>query len=329
MNVTVADIKIGLDMMGGDNAPLEAVKGLKLYFTDNPDAHTVVCIGKEEEIKPLLETYGLAGHDKVQVVHAPEVIGFNEHPTKALKEKPHSSIVIGFHLLATGRIDAFASAGSTGAMLVGSMYVLKVIPGVSRPTIPTYLPHLDGSTGLLLDVGLNSDCKPEHLNQFAILGSLYAQHILDIAQPSVGLLNVGEEEGKGNILAQGAFPLLRENAAIKFIGNVEGRDIFKNKADVIVCDGFTGNVVLKMAESIFEIAVHQKLHHDPFFRRFHYENYGGTPVLGVDRPVIIGHGISNDKAFHHIILQAESMISSGLCQKIEQAFASIAYGENK
>ncbi|WP_447641802.1 MULTISPECIES: phosphate acyltransferase PlsX [Chitinophagaceae] len=316
-------IKIGLDMMGGDHAPLEAVKGLKLYFENNDKSQTVVCIGKENELKPLLEEYGLAETPAIQIVDAPDVIGFHEHPTKALKEKPRSSIAVGFYLLSSGKIDAFASAGSTGAMMVGAMYTLKTIQGILRPTIPTFIPRLDGSTGLLLDVGLNSDCKPEYLNQFGILGNLYAQHILNIEKPSVGLLNVGEEEGKGNNLAQATYPLLKENAHIRFIGNVEGRDVFNPKADVIVCDGFTGNVILKMAESIYEMAVHRKVEKDAFFASFHYENYGGTPILGIDKPVIIGHGISNDKAFRNIIEQAEKMTSSQLCQKIEKEFASL------
>lgn len=311
-------------MMGGDYAPLEAVKGLKLYFENNGNPQAVVCIGKENEIRPLLEEHRLADHPHVQIVDAPDVIGFNEHPTKALKEKPKSSISVGFHLLSTGKIDAFASAGSTGAMMVGAIYSLKTVPGILRPTIPTFIPRLDGSTGLLLDVGLNSDCKPEYLNQFGILGSLYAQHILNIQNPSVGLLNVGEEEGKGNNLAQATYPLLKENQHIHFVGNVEGRDFFKSKADVIVCDGFTGNIILKMAESIYEMAVHRKVEKDAFFASFHYENYGGTPILGIDKPVIIGHGISNDKAFRNIIEQAEKMASSQLCEKIEKAFASLS-----
>lgn len=310
-------------MMGGDHAPLEAVKGLKLYFENNTDPQAVVCIGKEEEIQPLLQEYGLSENSLVKIVDAPDVIGFNEHPTKALKEKPKSSIAVGFYLLSSGKIDAFASAGSTGAMMVGAMYTLKTIPGILRPTIPTFIPRLDGSTGLLLDVGLNSDCKPEYLNQFATLGSLYAQNMLNIPNPTVGLLNVGEEEGKGNNLAQATYPLLKENTHIHFVGNVEGRDIFKSKADVITCDGFTGNVILKMAESIYEMAVHRKVEKDEFFASFHYENYGGTPILGIDKPVIIGHGISNGKAFRNIIEQAEKMASSQLCEKIEQEFASL------
>jgi len=171
-----------------------------------------------------------------------------------------------------------------------------------------------------LDVGLNADCKPEHLNQFATLGSLYAKHILNIDEPQVGLLNVGEEEGKGNILAQAAYTLLKENNIIRFTGNVEGRDIFNAKADVIVCDGFTGNIILKMAESIFDIAKARNLHSDEYLSRFQYDNYGGTPVLGVSKPVIIGHGISNDTAFMNMLFLAEKMLATNFCNTIKQAF---------
>lgn len=254
-------------------------------------------------------------------MHAPEVIGYHEHPTKALREKQKSSIAIGFHLLATGKIDAFISAGNTGAMLVGSMFSIKAIEGVLRPTIATIVPKISGKTGLLLDVGLNADCKPEQLNQFAELGSLYCQHILNIEQPKIGLMNVGEEEGKGNLLAQATFPLLKENTRINFVGNIEGRNVFDDKSDVILCDGFTGNVLLKMAESIYDLTQERGIN-DTYFNRFHYQNYGGTPVLGVAKPVIIGHGISKAESFKNMILVAEKMIESDLCGKITEQFRS-------
>jgi len=312
-------MNIGLDMMGGDFAPLEAVKGILLYLNNPVDSVNIYCIGDENLVQPLVKEYQLSSPN-LHFVHAPETIGYHEHPTKALKEKQKSSIAIGFHLLATGKIDAFISAGNTGAMLVGAMFSIKAIEGVSRPTIATIMPKLNGQTGVLLDVGLNADCKPEVLNQFALLGSLYAEHVLGIQNPSVGLLNVGEEEGKGNILAQATYPLLKENNQIRFIGNIEGRDFFNDKADVMVCDGFTGNIVLKMAESFYDIAKERNLSNDAYLNRFHYENYGGTPVLGVAKPVIIGHGISNDKAFPNMIALAEKMISSDICNKMATSF---------
>lgn len=307
-------MKIGIDMMGGDFAPLEAIKGIQHYFEDG--RATIVMVGDEKKIRLLLSEYPLP-QNSFSIVHAPEVIGMHEHPTKALREKQKSSIAAGFHLLATEKTDAFISAGNTGAMLVGSLYALKPIEGVLRPTISTIIPKENGGTGLLLDVGLNSDCKPEHLNQFAIMGSVYAQNILGIENPRVALLNIGEEEGKGNLLAQATYPLLKENKQIRFVGNIEGRDVFLDKADITVCDGFTGNIILKLAESLFEITHRKHIKHE-YFERFNFENYGGTPVLGISRPVIIGHGISKGKAFKNMIALAEKMIEKDIMQKLKK-----------
>jgi phosphate acyltransferase len=312
-------MNIGLDMMGGDFAPAEAVKGVQL-FSKQFTTVNIFCIGDEALVKPLFGD-SLASSPNLHFIQASQIIGYNEHPTKALKEKPNSSISIGFHLLATGKIDAFISAGNTGAMLVGAMFSIKVIEGVLRPTIATIVPKLSGKTGLIADVGLNADCKPEHLNQFAILGSLYAKNIMGIDSPTIGLINIGEEEGKGNILTQAAYPLLKENKQLQFIGNIEGRDFFNDKADVMVCDGFTGNVVLKMAETLYDVAKARNLENDEYFNRFHYENYGGTPVLGVAKPVIIGHGISSDIAFKNMLILAEKMIATNVCGKMKDAFS--------
>jgi glycerol-3-phosphate acyltransferase PlsX len=313
-------MNIGLDMMGGDFSPLEAVRGVQLYLNSSPAPATLFLIGDEEQLNPLLKEYGIPAQ-AVKVVHAPEVIGMNEHPTKALKEKQRSSIAVGFHLLGTGKTDAFISAGNTGAMLVGAIYTIKPIEGIQRPTISTVLPKDNGGTGVLLDVGLNADCKPENLNQFALLGSLYAQHILGIARPRVGLLNVGEEEGKGNLLAQAAYPLLKENGQIHFIGNIEGRDLLTDKADVMVCEGFTGNVILKLAESLYDITQEKQATHE-YFKRFDFEIYGGTPLLGVTKPVIIGHGISHGRSFVNMILLAQKMIETDLLGKMKESFLS-------
>jgi glycerol-3-phosphate acyltransferase PlsX len=299
---------IGLDMMGGDFAPLEAVKGVLQYLGEqNADANLVL-IGNKDQMDPLLVEHQIP-NNRIKVVHAEELIDMHEHPTKALKEKKKSSIAIGFHLLATGKTEAFISAGNTGAMLVGALFSIKAIEGVLRPTISSIIPKENGTTGILLDVGLNADCKPEQLNQFAVMGSVYAQLILGIDSPRVGLLNVGEEEGKGNILAQATYPLLKENKHINFIGNIEGRDLFMDKADVMVCEGFTGNVILKLAESLYEISHSQQLTNE-YFDRFNFENYGGTPVLGVAKPVVIGHGISRAKSFKNMIRVAQKMIET-------------------
>jgi len=306
---------IGLDMMGGDFAPLEAVKGALEYLELGDQQATLVFIGDESKLEPLLAEYKIP-EDKIKIVHAEQAIDMHEHPTKALKEKQRSSIAIGFQLLAAGNIDAFISAGNTGAMLVGALFSIKALEGVLRPTISTIIPKENGGTGLLLDVGLNADCKPEQLNQFAIMGSVFAQTILGIESPKVGLMNVGEEEGKGNILCQATYPLLKENKHINFIGNIEGRDVFMDKADVMVCEGFTGNIILKLAESLYDITQSKKIQHE-YFDRFNFENYGGTPVLGVNKPVIIGHGISQAKSFKNMIVLAQKMIDKNVMQRMK------------
>jgi glycerol-3-phosphate acyltransferase PlsX len=313
-------ITIGLDMMGGDYAPLEAVKGVALFLAENAEDVQLVLIGDEEKIKAEIAANHLP-EARYKIVHAPQVIEMHEHPTKALKEKQQSSIAVGFHLLSTGKMDAFISAGNTGAMMVGALFSIKAIEGVIRPAIGAYMPRETGKLGLLVDVGLNADCKPENLNQFAVLGSLFAEHILNIPNPKTGLVNLGEEEGKGNLLAQAAYPLLKENRSINFIGNIEGRDILVDKADVMVCDGFTGNVVLKLAESIHDIAKRRNIK-DEHFDRFNFESYGGVPVLGVAKPVIIGHGISGSKAFMNMIKIAARMIETDLSQKIKDSFSA-------
>jgi glycerol-3-phosphate acyltransferase PlsX len=310
-------MNIALDMMGGDFAPEELVKGVRDYISEKTSAE-VSLIGDELQLKSLLAKYQIPT-SSYRIVPSTEVIGMDEHPLKALKGKPNSSIAIGFELLASGKTDAFISAGNTGAMLIGSLYTIKPIEGIQRPTIGTIVPMENGATGLLLDVGANADCKAEHLNQFATLGSLYAKHILGIDTPRVGLINIGEEEGKGNVLAQATYPLLKANDQIHFVGNVEGRDIFLDRADVLVCEGFTGNVILKLAESLHGIMDRQKIQ-NKYFDRFNFEDYGGTPVLGVNKPVIIGHGISRAKAYKNMLLLAQKMISTQLLEKMAAAF---------
>jgi len=306
-------MNIGIDMMGGDFAPVEVLKGIQEYYSDAHTGHLFL-FGDEDKITALLTGYALPANN-FTIVHAPEVISMHDHPARALKEKSRSSISAGFQSLAGGIIDAFISAGNTGAMLVGSLYALKPIEGVLRPSISTIIPKENGATGLLLDVGLNTDCKPEMLNQFAVMGSVYAQTIVGIESPRVALINIGEEEGKGNLLSQAAYQILKNNAHINFVGNIEGRDIFLDKADVMVCDGFTGNIILKLAESLFEITGRKGIQHE-YFDRFNFENYGGTPVLGVSKPVIIGHGISKCRAFKNMILLAQKMIKKDVVHKL-------------
>lgn len=312
-------MNIALDMMGGDYAPLETIKGVKLFLSENNKYDVdLTLIGDENKLFPLINEYEITA-DNITVVHASEVIEMQEHPTKALKEKQQSSISIGFHLLASGKTDAFISAGNTGAMMVGSLYSIKAITGVARPAIGAYIPGEDGKLSLLVDVGLNADCKPENLAQFALLGSLFSKYILNDENPRVALINVGEEEGKGNILCQAAYPLLKENQRINFIGNVEGRDLLMGKAEIYICDGYTGNVILKFAESIYDIVQKRKID-DEYFNRFNFEMYGGVPVLGVNKPVIIGHGISTAGAFNNMILMAKKMIEQDFIEKIKKNF---------
>jgi len=304
--------------MGGDFAPSATVKGAILALQEMPKDSRVVLIGDEALISDELQKEN-ADIKTFDIVHAPDVIGMAEHPAKAFTKKPQSSISVGFHLLKNGEIDGFASAGNSGAMLVGSFYTIKAIIGVIRPSITSVLPKENGSVGLILDVGINVDCKPDVLYQFGILGSLYAEHVYGVKNPKVALLNIGEEEGKGNLLTQSTYQLMKDSEDFNFVGNIEGRDLFNDTADVIVCDGFTGNVVLKQAEAFYGMTRKRGIE-DEYFARFNYENYGGTPVLGVNGTVVIGHGISNGKAIKNMIMHTAEVIQANLSEKIKQAF---------
>jgi len=310
-------MKIGLDIMGGDFAPKATVLGAILAYKELPDSKLVLIGDKEAALKILAENGESA--DNFEFVNTTEVIGMGEHPTKAIVQKPDSSISVGFKMLKEGQIDAFSSAGNTGAMLVGSMFSVKTIPGVSRPAMTTIVPKLKGGLGILLDVGANADCKAENMVQFGILGSLFAKLIYGIENPRVGLINIGEEEEKGNLLCQASYPLMKETSLFNFTGNVEGRDLFSNHADVYVCDGFTGNVVLKLAESFYVISL-KKAIKDDFFDRFNYEQYGGSPILGVNAPVVVGHGISSPLAIKNMVLLSKNMVETKLVDQIKQAF---------
>jgi glycerol-3-phosphate acyltransferase PlsX len=311
-------MKIGLDIMGGDYAPkatiLGAIEACKALSSD----HKLVLIGDQEVALKLLQENNFSP-DHFEFVHTTEVIDMGEHPTKAIARKPNSSINVGFQLLKEGKIEAFSSAGNTGAMLVGSMFSVKTIPGVIRPAMITIAPKLKGGLGILLDVGANADCKPDNLLQFGILGSLFASSIYNMENPRVALMNIGEEEEKGNLLLQATYPLMKDTELFNFVGNVEGRDVFGDLADVIVCDGFTGNVILKMAESFYVITLKKGIK-DEFFDRFNYEQYGGSPILGINASVVVGHGISSPEAIKNMVLLSKDMVESGLINKIRHAF---------
>jgi glycerol-3-phosphate acyltransferase PlsX len=311
-------MKIGIDILGGDFAPEANISGAVLAKRELPSDVQLVLLGDREQISSGLSLLG-ENPDNYEIVHAPDLITMHDHPTRAIPQKPQSSIAVGFDLLASKEIQAFASTGNTGAMLVGSIYKINTIPGVIRPCITSSLPAIDGSKTILLDVGSNADCKADVLYQFAVLGSLYAMNVYGVETPRVALLNIGEEESKGNLLTLAAHKLMAESDEINFIGNLEGRDLFLGKADVIVCDGFTGNIVLKEAEGIYTL-MKQRGISDPYFDRFNYENYGGTPILGVKGNVIIGHGISNDIAVKNMILHSFEVARSGLASRVNEAF---------
>ena len=311
-------MKIALDAMGGDFAPQAAVAGALLAAEQLAGRATIVLIGQEDAVRPLLQAAG-APSSALEFVHASQVIEMGEHPAKAFQHKLDSSIAVGYKMLLEGQVEAFCSAGNTGAMLVGAMFTVKAVPGVLRPAIANFLPKLDNGVGILLDVGANAECKPEMLEQFGELGSLYAQYVLGIARPKVGLMNIGEEEGKGTPITQAAYQLLKTNSQIEFIGNIEGRDLFNDKADVIVCDGFTGNIILKMAESIYD-AMDSKSLHDPFFDKFNYEAVGGSPILGINDNAIIGHGRSTPRAIANMLMQGFTMAGSGIVDQIKATF---------
>ncbi|MDY0344300.1 MAG: phosphate acyltransferase PlsX [Lentimicrobium sp.] len=315
-------MKIGLDVMGGDFAPDAAISGALLAAVALSGEDQIVLIGNRQIILEGLSARGIA-EDRFDIVHAPDIIGMGEHPTHAIIRKPKSSISIGFKLLKQRKIHAFASAGSSGAMLVGSIYSIDTVQGVIRPCTFAMLPQENGGLSLLIDVGTNPDAKPDVMYQFGLLGSLTAKSVYGIKNPRVGLLNIGHEEGKGNLLVQASFQLMKTSNDFNFIGNIESRDLFRNKADVIVCDGFTGNILLKNIEGLYRMMSKHGLK-DEYFDRFNYENYGGTPILGINGTVIVGHGISNDVAIKNMIFLARDVYQAKLSRKIKRALSQVS-----
>ena len=311
-------MRVALDAMGGDFAPGATVAGAVLALEELSDNDQLVLVGNQTAIKEQLEHHSEAT-SRFEIVHADEVIGMDEHPTKAFSQKPTSSISVGFKLLQEKSIDAFCGAGNTGAMHVGAMFSVKPCQGIIRPAIAGFAPRENGSYGVILDVGANADVKPEILVQFGQIGSLYAQHVFGIEQPKVALINMGEEEQKGTVLTQAAYQLFKETHRLNFVGNIEGRDIFSSQSDVMVCNGYIGNVVLKMAESIFDL-LQKRNFSDPFFDNFNYEAIGGSPILGINGNVTIGHGVSSGLAIKNMLLQAMRMAKTNIHLKIRDAF---------
>lgn len=311
-------MRIGVDIFGGDFAPYATVRGSILAYEELKDKATLVLFGDKEKIEEICNESGFDS-SLFEIVHTNDFIGMDEYPAKAFKEKPNASIVLGFKHLGTGKIDGFSSAGNTGAMLVGAMHVVKSIPGVIRPCIAAPIPKDSDKPTLVLDAGINPDSKPDVLYQYGVLGSLYAELVYNIKNPRVALFNIGAEEEKGNLLTKATYQAMKGTKDFNFIGNVEGNELFSNHVDVIVCDGFVGNTILKSAEGFYKLIRERKIQ-DPFFDKFDFTNYGGTPVLGINSPAIIAHGISDKKAIKNMILHTASVVEVKLTDKIKQAF---------
>ena len=326
--------KIAVDAMGGDNAPAIEIDGAIQAATqyDIP----IVLVGQEERIRPLLEKHDTAGLS-IEVVHASEVITMDDSAATAARKKKDSSIRVAARLMRDGAVSGVVSAGNTGAVMATVKMVLGTLPVVDRPALSTVLPTQKGKPAILLDVGANVDCKPHHLEQFAVMGDIYSRAIFGIRRPRVGLLSIGEEDTKGNELTKEAFKSLK-HAPINFIGNVEGRDIFKGEIDVIVCDGFTGNVALKLSEGLIETfatMLRQELEKTiaakvgyilaerafrAFRKRMDYSEYGGAPLLGMKGITIVCHGRSNANAIKNAIRIAHDFCKHNVNHVIETEF---------
>lgn len=314
-------LNIGVDAMGGDFAPEAVVLGaIEAVATLEKDVRLVL-FGDEAAIRAVMAREGV-GEGIFDIVPTTEVITMSDHPAQAFSKKPDSSLTVGFAWLKAGKIDGLASAGNTGAMLVGSMYTVKAIEGVIRPTISSHIPVLGGGSALVLDVGLNVDCKPDVLDQYGMIGSIYAEKVMGVKNPRVALLNIGEEKEKGNLATKAAYELMEGSTRFNFVGNIESKQLFTGDvADVIVCDGFVGNIVLKMAEGIYDMAKHVGGEQAEFFERFNYEHVGGTPVLGVNAAVTVGHGRSTPLAIRNMILQTERTVRSGFIGQLKSILA--------
>ena len=315
-------IKIGLDAMGCDFAPRAAVEGAVMALEELGDDCRVVLFGDKEQIRHILASECCAA-DRFDIVPTSEVIEMNEHPAKAFQTKTESSLTVGFDYLGKGLIDGLASAGSTGAMMVGSMLVPRPIDGVLRPTIATTLPTLAGTPVIILDIGLNVDCRPEVLEQYALIGSVYAESVLGLENPRVALLNIGEEESKDNMQIKAAYKLMSEGVKCgryNFVGNIEASHIFTGDvADVVVCDGFMGNTIIKLCEGLYSVNLTKGVQGN-FWESLNYERQGGTPVLGINAVVTIGHGKSTPLAVCNMILATRDAICNNLVEKMQSRF---------
>lgn len=325
-------VSVVVDAMGGDFAPVNEIAGAIMACKEKGDALKIILTGKEEILKKELSKQNAAGD--IEIVNAGEVVTMEDSPTDVYKSKPDSSINVGLALLKEKKADAFISAGNTGAVMAASTLKLGRIKGVGRPTIGSIFPT-DKRKVMVFDVGASVDCKPMHLKEFAIMGTIYMEHIFGVKNPSVGLLSVGEEKEKGNELTFEAYELL-EKSGLNFFGNVEGRDVLNGKVDLIVCDGFVGNIILKFAEGVLDLLKAKfRSYADKSFgnklwmgmiqgtlrailKDFDYQEYGGVPLLGVDGVSIIGHGKSSPLAIRNMIYRAEEVVRKDVCGKIRE-----------
>lgn len=325
-------MKIAIDAMGGDEGPKVTVKAA-VDASDELNVN-IVLIGREREINEELSKYKY-DEQKIEIINAQEVITSEEEPAMAIRKKKNSSMVVGFNMLKEKQVDAFISAGSTGALLSGGLLIVKRIKGIERPALATVYPTRKGIS-LLLDVGANADSKAKYLQQFAVMGSIYSEKILNKANPKVGLVNIGTEREKGNALTKEAYELLENTQNINFCGNIEGREVPTGDVDVLVCDGFVGNIVLKLTEglaiNIFSMlkevfmkssktklgAILLKSSLKDFKKKLDYTEYGGAPLLGVKGAVIKAHGSSNDVAIKNAIRQAKQFVENKVIENIEE-----------
>jgi len=303
--------------MGGDFAPNAIIEGAVdvLQFLQSDDV--LVLIGDKDAIHGKLAEMNVEP-SLFEIVHTTQVIEMGDHPARSFSQKRDSSIAVGYGMLKNNALDGFCSAGNTGAMLVGALYTVNVVPGVLRPALAVVLPRVNFRESVILDVGLNPDCKPDVLFQYGILGTIFAKYVLKEENPTVGLLNIGEEESKGTSAVKAAYELLKGYPELNFIGNFEANIMFREAMpDVVVCDGFAGNVMLKLGESFHHIYKQRGLK-DGYFDKLNFENIGGTPIVGINANVVVGHGISKRQAIKSMILRTKEVASANLAQKIRE-----------
>jgi glycerol-3-phosphate acyltransferase PlsX len=311
-------MRIGLDVMGGDFAPEAIIEGAADSLRHLSSDDTLVLIGDKNAIQnKLAEMNTDLSH--LEIIHTTQVIEMGDVPLKAYSAKQDSSIAVGYRMLKNNEINGFCSAGNTGAMMVGATQTVNVIAGVIRPALAVIVPAVDNRHSVILDVGLNPDTKPDVLLQWGILGSVFAEYVLEIRNPVVKLLNIGEEESKGTPSIKAAYELMKDCPQLNFKGNIEANYLFRETMpDVIICDGFVGNVLLKQTEAFHYIYKSRNLK-DSYFDSLDFENIGGTPIVGINANVVIGHGVSKRKAVMNMILQTSVVVHANLAQKIKEA----------